>query len=111
MLNGRILTITNGSTTNDLTFLVSSETNNATRFKFQTLEISLSPVMCREQPLSRYHDWCLRGAVKDICNINNFVLRYPSSGSFWVSFTRSSGNLWCSSLWIFRWNLSMRFSL
>src|ERR1044072_5455085 len=71
--------------------------------------ISLSPVMCREQPLSRYHDWCLRGAVKDICNINNFVLRYPSSGSFWVSFTRSSGNLWCSSLWIFQWDLSMRF--
>src|ERR1044072_8962357 len=28
--------------------------------------ISFFPVMCREQPLSRYHDWCLRGAVKDI---------------------------------------------
>src|ERR1044072_77421 len=28
--------------------------------------ICFSPVMCREHPLSRYHDWCLNGAVKDI---------------------------------------------
>src|ERR1044072_7211561 len=51
--------------------------------------ICLSPVMCHEHPLSRYHDWCLNGAVKDICKIDNFVLRYPLSGSFLVSLSRS----------------------
>src|ERR1044072_1638704 len=57
--------------------------------------ICISPVMCREHPLSRYHDWCLNGAVKDICKINDSVLRYPLSGSFLVSLSRSledSGN-------------------
>src|ERR1044072_8213986 len=90
ILNGRGLTITNGSRTNDLTFLVASKSNDTTSFKFQFLEHMpfsrhVSPIMCREHPLSRYHDWCLNGAVKDICKIDNFVLRYPLSGSFLVS--------------------------
>src|ERR1044072_6756794 len=57
--------------------------------------ICLSPVMCREHPLSRYHDLCLNGAAKDICNINNFVLRYPYSGSFLVSSSRTSEGSGC----------------
>src|ERR1044072_6422595 len=74
--------------------------------------ICLSPVMCREHPLSRYHDWWLNGAVKDICKINNFVLRYPPSGSFLVSLLlpRSSWNFGCLSRRILKWYLGMRFS-
>src|ERR1044072_5341325 len=44
--------------------------------------ISLSPVMCREQPLSRYHDWCLRGVVKDICKITIWFLGTHLLGPF-----------------------------
>src|ERR1044072_6634331 len=39
--------------------------------------ICFLPVMCREHPESRYQDWCFNFAVKDICNIYYFVLRYP----------------------------------
>src|ERR1051325_2704546 len=35
------------------------------------------PVICCEQPESRYHDWCFNFTIKDICNINYFFLRYP----------------------------------
>src|ERR1044072_160933 len=74
--------------------------------------ICLSPVMCREHPLPRYHDWCLNGAVKDICKINNFVLRYPPSGSFLVSLPlpRSSWNFGCLGRRILKWYMGMRFS-
>src|ERR1044072_5142608 len=69
--------------------------------------ICLSPVMCREHPLSRYHDWCLNGAVKDICKIDNFVLRYPFSGSFLVSLSRSPVDSGCSCLRIVKCHLGM----
>src|ERR1044072_2133223 len=71
----------------------------------------LSPVMCREHPLSRYHDRCFLGAIKEICNINNFALRYPLSGSFLVSLLpRSSWNFGCFSRKILEWYLGMSLS-
>src|ERR1044072_1115754 len=108
IFNRRGLTITNGSRTNDFTFLVASKSNDTSSF----WNICLSPVMCREYPLSRYHDWCLNGAVKDICKINNFVLRYPPSGSFLVSLLlpRSSWNFGCLGRRILKWYLGMRSS-
>ena len=46
----------------------------------------LSPFMCREQPLSRYQDFCFSLPFKHTCNINNVWLRYPYlCGSSWVS--------------------------
>ena len=46
----------------------------------------LSLVMCREQPLSRYQDFCFSLPFKHTCNINYVCLRYPYfCGSFWVS--------------------------
>ena len=53
---------------------------------FMVRNINFSPVMCREQPLSRYHDLCFSFLLKHICSINNFRLRYPYLyGSFMVS--------------------------
>ena len=46
----------------------------------------LSPVMCREQPLSRYQDFCCLSPFRHTCSINNVFLRYPyPCGSSWVS--------------------------
>jgi len=46
----------------------------------------LSPVMCREQPLSRYQDFCFSLPFRHTCNINNVCLRYTYlCGSSWVS--------------------------
>ena len=46
----------------------------------------LSPVICREQPLSRYQDFCCLSPFRHTCNINNVFLRYPYlCGSSWVS--------------------------
>jgi len=46
----------------------------------------LSPVMCREQPLSRYQDFCFLSPFRHICIINNVFLRYPYlCGSSWVN--------------------------
>ena len=48
--------------------------------------IDLSPVMCREQPLSRYQDFCFSLPFRHTCNINYVCLRYPYfCGSSWVS--------------------------
>src|SRR3954463_4750581 len=50
--------------------------------------VDLLPVMCREQPESRYHDILLSVlfAAKDIYNLNYLLLRYPQFlGSFFVS--------------------------
>src|ERR1044072_2181196 len=113
IFNRRGLTITNGSRTNDFTFLVASKSNDTSSFKFQLLEhMPFARHLCREHPLSRYHDWCLNGAVKDICKINNFVFRYPPSGSFLFSLLlpRSSWNFGCLSRRILKWYLGMRFS-
>jgi len=45
-----------------------------------------SPVMCCEQPLSRYHDFSFSIPLKHICSIKNFKLTYPYLyGSFRVS--------------------------
>ena len=56
----------------------------------------LSPVMCREQPLSRYQDFCCLSPFRHTCNINNVFLRYPyHCGSSWVS-PRSFELLLCS---------------
>src|SRR3954467_3992128 len=47
--------------------------------------------MCREHPESRYHDMLcfVLFAAKDICNRNNFILRYPHFlGSFLVRFSQ-----------------------
>ena len=47
--------------------------------------IDFSPVMCREQILSRYHDWCFFLAIKEICNMNYFGCRYTNLlGSFFL---------------------------
>jgi len=46
----------------------------------------LYSVMCREQPLSRYQDFCFSLAFRHTCNINNVCLRYPYlCGSSWFS--------------------------
>ena len=46
----------------------------------------LSPVMCCEQPLSRYQDFCFSLSFRHTCNINYVCLRYPYlCGSSWVS--------------------------
>ena len=46
----------------------------------------MSPVMCREQPLSRYQDFCFSLPFRHTCNINYVFLRYPYlCGSSWVS--------------------------
>ena len=48
--------------------------------------IDLSPVMCREKPLSRYQDFCFSLPFRHTCNIDNVWLRYPYfCGSSWVS--------------------------
>ena len=39
--------------------------------------IDFSRVMCLEQPLSRYHDFCFDLAFRQICSIENFRFRYP----------------------------------
>ena len=45
----------------------------------------LSPIMCREQPLSRYQDFCFSLPFRHTCNINYACLRYPYlCGSSWV---------------------------
>ena len=46
--------------------------------------IDFSSIMCCEQPLARYHDWCFFPTIKEVCNKSYFVLRYPKS--FWVLF-------------------------
>ena len=44
-----------------------------------------SPVMCHEQPLIKYHDWCFFLAIKKMYNRNYFVHRYPNLfGSFFL---------------------------
>ena len=46
----------------------------------------LSPVMCREQSLSRYQNFCFSLPFRHTCHINNVWLRYPYFyGSSWVS--------------------------
>ena len=46
---------------------------------------NLSPVMCREQPLSKYQDFCFSLPFRHTCNINYVCLRYPYiCGSSWV---------------------------
>src|ERR1044072_9539997 len=96
----RALTIANGSRANDLTLLIASKTPPG--LSSSSWNICLSPVMCREHPLSRYHDWCLNGAVKDIFKVYDFVLRYPLSGSSFVSLPRSSENSGCWLIFIIR---------
>ena len=55
-------------------------------FMVRVRNIDLSPVMCREQPLSRYQDFCFSLPFRHTCNINNVWLRYPYfCGSSWVS--------------------------
>src|ERR1043165_8903431 len=57
--------------------------------------IDLLPVICREHPESRYHDWCFNFTVKDICNINYFLLRYQYLfGSFLVRVSKVLFELW-----------------
>ena len=57
--------------------------------------ICLLPFMCREQPESRYHDWCFCFATKDICHMYYFILRYPYFlGSWFVSFTKILIEFW-----------------
>ena len=47
---------------------------------------NLSPVMCREQPLSKYQDFYFSLPFRYTCNINYVSLRYPYlCGSSWVS--------------------------
>jgi len=47
---------------------------------------NFSPVMCREKPLSKYHDFSFSVPLKHICSIKNFRLRYLYLyGSFRVS--------------------------
>ena len=75
--------------------------------------IDFLPVMCCKQPLSRYQAWCFFPAIKEVCNRNYFVLRYPNLfGSiffvsmwvlvsigwtlWWVALFRESLNLWVS---------------
>ena len=46
----------------------------------------LSPVMWREQPLSRYQDFCFSLPIRHTCNINYVCFRYTYLyGSSWVS--------------------------
>src|ERR1051325_1938113 len=59
--------------------------------------IDFLPVMCREHPESRYHDWCFNFVVKDICNIYYIFLRYPYLfGSFLVRVSKVLFELWFS---------------
>jgi len=45
-----------------------------------------SPVVCREQPLSRYQDFCFSLPFRHTCNINYVCLRCPYLfRSSWVS--------------------------
>ena len=61
--------------------------------------IDLLLVMCHEQPLSRYHDWCFFPAIEEICNKDYFSLWYPNLFgsffliSFWV-LVSTRGTLW-----------------
>src|SRR3954465_7835967 len=51
--------------------------------------IDFLPVMCREHPESKFHDWCFNCVVKDIYNIIYFLPRYSHLfGSFGVSVPR-----------------------
>ena len=51
------------------------------------MNIHLSPIICHEQPLSRYHDRRILLTIKDICNRNNLFLRYTNLfGSFCDSY-------------------------
>src|SRR4030065_2814826 len=59
-------------------------------FMLRVWNIDLSPVICREQPLSRYHEGCFVLPFRHTCNMYNFILRYPYfDGSSWVSSDRS----------------------
>src|SRR3954463_2686978 len=61
--------------------------------------IDLLPVMCCENPESRYHDMLcfVFFAAKDICNRNYLLLRYPQLlGSFLVSSPQVLIELGCS---------------
>ena len=55
--------------------------------------ICLSLIMCREHPLSRYHDWCLCGSIKEIWNVDHLILMYPLSGFSFVRISRGSDPL------------------
>ena len=64
-------------------------------FMVRVRNINLSPIMCREQPLSRYQDFCFSLLFRHTCNINYVCLRYPYlCGSSWVS-PRSVELSWC----------------
>jgi len=55
-----------------------------------------SPVMCHEQPLSMYQDFCFSLPFRHTCNINYVCFRYPYlCGSSWVS-SRSVERSLCS---------------
>ena len=55
----------------------------------------LSPVICCEQPLSRYQDFCFSLPFRHTCNINHVCLRYPYlCGSSWVSPRSLELSLW-----------------
>src|SRR4030065_1539050 len=64
-------------------------------FMLRVWNINLSPGICREQPLSRYHACCFVLPCRHTCNRNNFIFRYPylygsllvSSGWFLLSQT------------------------
>src|SRR4030042_4900961 len=55
-------------------------------FMLRVWNIDLSPVICREHPLSRYQECCFVLPCRHTFNINNFSFRYPYIyGSFLVS--------------------------
>ena len=55
-------------------------------FIVRVRNIDFSLVICREKPLSRYHDLCSSFTLRHIYNIHNFRFRYPYLyGSFGVS--------------------------
>src|SRR3954467_14192729 len=71
-----------------LPFLFTPNLTSPPDLSTRSWNIDLFPVMCREHPESRYHDMLcfVLFAAKDICNRNNFILRYPHFlGSFLVS--------------------------